>query len=454
MSKDYILQAYGYESISDDESEDMCYDARDKSSYVGGTICNLDDEYKVSLKSLSLDNLILELEYRLQCDEKLAQDEATLYMMSKIEVNILKKQIQKRKQMLKGHKKKLEKVKHMQKSEKPQTHDNKQSVGINEEVDHDLNFSLDMFSDENIEAESNVVTKSSIELKPRKEYPKIGNGWLGKSPRQLLQEYCRKNKLGTPKFQNFCKGCHVVVLRNKLGTNKIEVQEEGPFDTCADAQNYVACVALYKLDPITPTHLVLPPEYRDIWLEWVLMDRSNRQNEANDIQFVKEREINDIIQNVLNLTVCSQSPGYLGTSIKSQDKKNRSDDKTDVVKLRGISDIPDEWDADEDSSGEYAEEICSLTNTDPTIIGKGMRQHFLSLHEKESYKTMLRFRCQLPMWKFKDHLLDTIQKNSVTILYGETGCGKTTQCAQFLIEQSIAAGLGDKISILCTQVSL
>lgn len=34
---------------------------------------------------------------------------------------------------------------------------------------------------------------------------------------------------------------------------------------------------------------------------------------------------------------------------------------------------------------------------------------------------------------------------------GETGCGKTTQVPQFILEESIAAGAGSCTSIVCTQ---
>ena len=37
------------------------------------------------------------------------------------------------------------------------------------------------------------------------------------------------------------------------------------------------------------------------------------------------------------------------------------------------------------------------------------------------------------------------------VVSGETGCGKTTQLPQFILESEIEAGRGDGCSILCTQ---
>ena len=39
----------------------------------------------------------------------------------------------------------------------------------------------------------------------------------------------------------------------------------------------------------------------------------------------------------------------------------------------------------------------------------------------------------------------------VVIVSGETGCGKTTQLPQFILEEAMSAGLGPATNIVCTQ---
>jgi len=58
-------------------------------------------------------------------------------------------------------------------------------------------------------------------------------------------------------------------------------------------------------------------------------------------------------------------------------------------------------------------------------------------------------RESLPAFEFRAQILDSICKNQVIIVEGETGCGKTTQVGQFIIED--AAEKNVPCSIVCTQ---
>ena len=42
----------------------------------------------------------------------------------------------------------------------------------------------------------------------------------------------------------------------------------------------------------------------------------------------------------------------------------------------------------------------------------------------------------LPITKYKEEILKKISKNKITIISGETGCGKSTQIPQFLLEKN------------------
>ncbi|KAL8474750.1 hypothetical protein ACS0TY_031257 [Phlomoides rotata] len=64
---------------------------------------------------------------------------------------------------------------------------------------------------------------------------------------------------------------------------------------------------------------------------------------------------------------------------------------------------------------------------------------------------MLEFRKSLPSHKERETLLQAIYKNQVVVISGETGCGKTTQLPQYILESETEAARGAACSIICTQ---
>jgi hypothetical protein len=60
-------------------------------------------------------------------------------------------------------------------------------------------------------------------------------------------------------------------------------------------------------------------------------------------------------------------------------------------------------------------------------------------------------RGALPVVQVKAGLLAALEKHDYVVLSGDTGCGKTTQVPQYLLEHEIAAGRGCTCHIICTQ---
>ncbi|CAI8047009.1 ATP-dependent DNA/RNA helicase DHX36 [Geodia barretti] len=67
------------------------------------------------------------------------------------------------------------------------------------------------------------------------------------------------------------------------------------------------------------------------------------------------------------------------------------------------------------------------------------------------YQKMMEFRQKLPSWEKQEEILELIRENQVVVLSGETGCGKTTQVPQFILEDAVERGFGAQIQIICTQ---
>lgn len=75
-----------------------------------------------------------------------------------------------------------------------------------------------------------------------------------------------------------------------------------------------------------------------------------------------------------------------------------------------------------------------------------------TLQSSSKYLACLDRRRKLPAFQLRDHILQTIAKHQVVVIGGETGCGKTTQVPQFVLEALLSQGDGSVCNIICTQV--
>lgn len=57
------------------------------------------------------------------------------------------------------------------------------------------------------------------------------------------------------------------------------------------------------------------------------------------------------------------------------------------------------------------------------------------------YSRMTQQRNKLPAYSRQEEIVATVAKHPVTIIQGETGCGKSTQCPQFLLDANPAANI-------------
>ena len=60
-------------------------------------------------------------------------------------------------------------------------------------------------------------------------------------------------------------------------------------------------------------------------------------------------------------------------------------------------------------------------------------------------------RARLPAAARRDAFLAAVAADQVTVVSGETSCGKTTQCPQFVLERALAEGRASATYVVCTQ---
>ncbi|KAJ0057405.1 hypothetical protein NL108_006094, partial [Boleophthalmus pectinirostris] len=67
------------------------------------------------------------------------------------------------------------------------------------------------------------------------------------------------------------------------------------------------------------------------------------------------------------------------------------------------------------------------------------------------FRSMLEQRRNLPAWQEKDTILAMLEGCQVLVVSGMTGCGKTTQIPQFILDASLRGPAGQVANIICTQ---
>lgn len=73
------------------------------------------------------------------------------------------------------------------------------------------------------------------------------------------------------------------------------------------------------------------------------------------------------------------------------------------------------------------------------------------LQSDQNLNKMLADRRKLPVFNMRNDIMDAINNNPVVIIRGNTGCGKTTQVCQFILDDYIQSGQGAYCNIVVTQ---
>ncbi|XP_006149063.1 ATP-dependent RNA helicase DHX29 isoform X1 [Tupaia chinensis] len=255
--------------------------------------------------------------------------------------------------------------------------------------------------------------------------------WTGKSPKQFLIDWVRKNlpKSPNPSFEKIPVGrywkCRVRVIRSEddvLVVCPTILTEDG-----MQAQHLGATLALYRLVKGQSVHQLLPPTYRDVWLEW--SDAEKKREELNKMETNKPRDL--FIAKLLNKLKQQQQQQQ-----HSENKKENSED-------------PEEsWEnlvSEEDFSA-LSLESANTEDLEP------VRNLFRKLQSTPKYQRLLKERQELPVFKHRDSIVETLKRHRVVVVAGETGSGKSTQVPHFLLEDLLLHEWGtSKCNIVCTQ---
>eukprot|EP00026_Physarum_polycephalum_P000677 Phypoly_transcript_00678.p1 GENE.Phypoly_transcript_00678~~Phypoly_transcript_00678.p1 ORF type:complete len:1395 (+),score=271.52 Phypoly_transcript_00678:28-4212(+) len=80
-----------------------------------------------------------------------------------------------------------------------------------------------------------------------------------------------------------------------------------------------------------------------------------------------------------------------------------------------------------------------------------LKEDFERRMKLPEFNKILSKRTQLPAFQMREEVLQTIRNNQVVVITGETGCGKTTQVPQFVMDDMILSGKGAQCNMIITQ---
>lgn len=95
--------------------------------------------------------------------------------------------------------------------------------------------------------------------------------------------------------------------------------------------------------------------------------------------------------------------------------------------------------------------IDDPSSTDLQQISKDLESCARLNQQHNDLQQIAESREKLPIYRMRRSILKTIHANSVVIIRGNTGCGKTTQIAQYILDDYISAKKGAFCNIYVTQ---
>uniref|UniRef100_A0A3B5AP43 ATP-dependent RNA helicase DHX29 n=1 Tax=Stegastes partitus TaxID=144197 RepID=A0A3B5AP43_9TELE len=318
----------------------------------------------------------------------------------------------------------------------------KKIVPVSEDKE-DLSFNLFEQAEKAPPAEK-VVKKN--EPKDIRNFDYTARSWTGKSPKQFLIDWVRKNlpKSPAPSFNKVAAGRY---WRCKVRVQRIDdVLEVCPTILTEDsmqAQHLGATLALYNLVKGQSVHQLLPPTYRDVWLEW----RDSEQQQQEESRTAANKPRDQFISRLL-------------TRLKQQQNQNQGQDSESQGQL-GLGgaddDEPEEsWEnlagLDIGERGEEVEDKSEKRGGRTEGALEAARELLMKLKNSPLAQKLKAEREQLPVFQHRHRVLEALQRHRVVVVAGETGSGKSTQIPQFLLEELLTGGkAAQSCNIVVTQ---
>ncbi|KAK9832693.1 hypothetical protein WJX81_000845 [Elliptochloris bilobata] len=278
-----------------------------------------------------------------------------------------------------------------------------------------------------------------------------------KLPKALLQQHCQRQGWPPPRFERCAAGGvrlptagirysvtletpaagggrRKALLRPRAFTLR---EEDDGWESIQEAQNAAATLALHAVVSEAEPQLwqQLAPLFQGLWLSWAA--------EAGDGGAAGRAAADEAGRLAFARSLLAQ-----GGDGGQPERRNGSAG----VAARAQ---PAEGDALRAPQGGVPEEApmaspVALTREEEQE-GARMRHRLETWRKSPEGAAWGAKRGDLPVVQIRDGLLAALETADVAVVGGDTGCGKTTQVPQFLLDAAIEGGLGARASLICTQ---
>lgn len=206
-------------------------------------------------------------------------------------------------------------------------------------------------------------------------------------------------------------------------------------------------------------HQLLPPTYRDVWLEWRDSDQQKQEESRTAANKPRDQFISRLLtrlkqQQNQNQEQESTSQGQVGQGGDADEEPEESwenlagldigeggDNLEDKSEKRGVR---KEGAAALEASRELLKKLKNSSVAHKLKVDILRWFHLKDTQTDSEYlNRYLSFKAereQLPVFQHRHRVLEALQRHRVVVVAGETGSGKSTQIPQFLLEELLTGG--------------
>ncbi|GFH09354.1 DEAH-box RNA helicase [Haematococcus lacustris] len=264
--------------------------------------------------------------------------------------------------------------------------------------------------------------------KPGKAKASGPPGQAGKTPVALLSQQCQQRGWRQARYLNLaCEaGQFCCSLELDMGVARGADRKKGwqgvktfslalGWRTLEDAKNAVAARALWELfGAELPLLHCLALTYRELWSRWDAETKAAAQAGQQQAQ----EAVQALVARVLEAKLSRAGTSSAAWTLPSDDDGGREGSRADYWEAAAPDQAPD---------------------FTPSVPASPRGQRMQAQREA------------LPIVAVKEQLVQLLEERDVVLVCGDTGCGKTTQVPQYILEHATRQGQGGACNVVCTQ---